>query len=547
MTSYDEIPYDSQPIRETHPANLALQARLFGLEPAPAERCRLLELGCATGGNLIPMAYHLPGSEFHGIELSAVQVEAAQGLIEALGLVNVRVTQGDLAACDPAALGEFDYIVAHGLYSWVTPAVRAKLFELCARCLKPQGVAYVSYNTYPGWHLRAILRELMRYGVRDEPTAAARLARAQALLASFETIYAKCGDVLARRLTEEIAALRGRDPAYLYHEYLEETNEPVLFSEFVAEAERYGLQYLCETELQSMFPEPLGDEAVALVDSFEGLVEQEQIMDFMRLRSFRQTLLCRAGIELRRELDLEEFAHFAYYALLEPREPPAFDAPRPQPYASPEGHTCFVTHPLTKLALALLAEVYPDALAFEQLAEVALTRARACGLPARLASRQALLGELTGLYLRQYMGVSERPQSFYRELSERPCVNRLARSFAAAGRGHVPAAWHMPMGLDAFAARLVTCLDGTRTRGELTTTLAAEIATGRLLLDPPIPAAALHEAVADNIARLLATFARHGLFVSPSGPRACVGTATGTQGDPDSHTLSSGSAGGAKT
>jgi methyltransferase-like protein/SAM-dependent methyltransferase len=525
MSSYDEIPYDSQPIRETHPANLALQARLFGLVPAPAERCRVLELGCATGGNLIPMAYHLPESEFLGIELSAGQVASAQRLIEALGLANLRVLQADLAACDPATLGQFDYIIAHGLYSWIPAPVRAKLWALCAHCLAPHGVVYISYNTYPGWHLRAILRELLLFGLRDSPgPAAARLARAQALLARCEAIFGARQDALARRLAEEAAALRQRDPAYLYHEYLEETNAPVHFSEFMAEAERYGLQYLCESELQSMFPEPLGEQAVALVDSFEDLIAQEQMMDFLRLRTFRQTLLCRAEIELERELDLALFAGFAYYALLEPREPPDFNQPRSQPYASPEGQLCYVEHPLTKAALAVLAEAYPDALGFETLAEAAATRCRAAGAatagtppspPLAASERERLLGELTGLYFRQFVGISERPRAFDRALSERPCASRLARVYAAAGLGHVPVLWHMPMTLDAFAMRLLACLDGTRRREELVNLLTDEIAAGRLVLEVPVPsqAAALREAVADNVERLLASFARHGLLV----------------------------------
>lgn len=526
--SYDEIPYDSQPIRETHPENLALQATLLGLRPAPPERCRVLELGCATGGNLIPMAYHLPESEFVGVELSAVQVATAQRLRAALGLRNLHIEQADLATLDPEAYGSFDYIIAHGLYSWVGPAVRTKLLALCARALAPQGIAYVSYNTLPGWHLRAVLREALLYGVRSETTAAARLARARWLLEQLERIYAAHDDPIAQHLGKEIATLRGRDASYLYHEYLEEVNAPVLFSEFMAEAERHGLQYLCETQLQTMFPEPLGEAAVALVDSFEELIAQEQIMDFLRLRTFRQTLLCRAGIEIRRELDLQQFASFAYYALLTPCEPLDLAQCRPQPFTTPEGHTCYVSHPLTKLALVALAESYPDALAFADLSAMARARALSAGSPHAPEAAQ-LLGELTGLYLRQYVGVSPSPRHYFRELTPRPCATALARASAASGLGHVATAWHMPMGLDAFAARLLAGLDGRRTQNELVRWLLEEIAAGRLVLEDPLPAAEAERraAVADNCARLLAAFARHGLLQPPTAAEEKQTAATG--------------------
>src|SRR5262245_38797580 len=85
-TSYDEVPYVSQPFTQTHPDRLATLGRLFGLAPTPLTRCRVLELGCASGGNLIPMAFHLPGSEFVGVDLSRRQVEMGRKAIQDLGL-----------------------------------------------------------------------------------------------------------------------------------------------------------------------------------------------------------------------------------------------------------------------------------------------------------------------------------------------------------------------------------------------------------------------------------------------------------------------------
>jgi tRNA G46 methylase TrmB len=68
LTAYDEVLYPSYTHNQTHPDRLATIATLFGLTPAPVERCRVLELGCGNGSNLVPMAYGLPGSEFVGID-----------------------------------------------------------------------------------------------------------------------------------------------------------------------------------------------------------------------------------------------------------------------------------------------------------------------------------------------------------------------------------------------------------------------------------------------------------------------------------------------
>src|SRR5262245_31623646 len=174
-TSYDEVPYESLPFAQTHPDRLDTVATLFGMRPAGADRCRVLELGCAAGGNLIPMALSLPQSRFLGIDQSARQIADGQKIVEALGLTNVELKQLSITDVD-AGFGAFDYIVCHGVYSWVPATVQDKILEVCATNLAPQGVAYVSYNTYPGWHMRGMLRNIMCYHARrfDDPSGARR-------------------------------------------------------------------------------------------------------------------------------------------------------------------------------------------------------------------------------------------------------------------------------------------------------------------------------------------------------------------------------------
>jgi SAM-dependent methyltransferase len=157
-TTYDQVPYESHPFAQTHPDRLATVATLLGMAPTPVEHCRVLELGCASGGNLIPMAAGLPESTFTGIDLSQSAIVAGQAMVASLQLTNIDLRHASILEAD-GELGIFDYIICHGVYSWVPPEVQDRILEICARNLAPNGVAYVSYNTYPGWHARGTIRE----------------------------------------------------------------------------------------------------------------------------------------------------------------------------------------------------------------------------------------------------------------------------------------------------------------------------------------------------------------------------------------------------
>src|SRR5262245_13821082 len=123
ITAYDEIPYVSKPLYPTHPDCLAVAGRLRGLKSSLPHDCRVLELGCATGGNLVPMAYGLPHSQFVGIDLSASQIEMGQDICRRLDLKNIELRAGSILDLDDS-LGQFDYITCHGVYSWVPKAVQ---------------------------------------------------------------------------------------------------------------------------------------------------------------------------------------------------------------------------------------------------------------------------------------------------------------------------------------------------------------------------------------------------------------------------------------
>ena len=317
--SYDEMPYISCAFPATAPEHLRAVGHLFGLDAPPPERARVLELGCAAGGNLIPFAIRHPQAEVVGIDLSPVQVEAGQRAIAAMGLGNLRLLQGNIAEIGDS-LGQFDYIICHGVYSWVPAEVRAAILELMGAQLTPNGVAHVSYNTYPGWKAKEIVRDAMMLhgGHRDTPDD--RLSYARSMI-EFLHEQAPAQSVLAKVMQEHIDIVKGDSGYYVAHEYLELCNAPCYLRDFVAAASTNGLAYLGDSSVGIMFADNYGDASQALINEARGdQVLLEQMADFLKNRTFRQTLMVRTDCADRifRRLDPVRLSHLHIAGSFEP-------------------------------------------------------------------------------------------------------------------------------------------------------------------------------------------------------------------------------------
>ena len=292
---YDEVPYPGHPFAQTHPDRLASIGRLYGLDcPAPAS-CRLLELGCGDGGNLLPMACALPGARFVGIDISGDAIAAAQARAQAAGVENVTFEAASLADFAPPA-ASFDYVIAHGVFSWVPEEIREALMALCAHALAEHGVAYVSYNTLPGGHMRDIVRNILKAHVAEDLPAAQQLAAARELLDVLRTAWAY--DEQLSTLISLAAKMREDSDALLFHDTLSPINRRLHFDEFVAYTERHELQFLAEANFWEMqvgwLPPALRDGVLATDDR----LRREALLDQLRMRTFRQSLLCHAAHEL---------------------------------------------------------------------------------------------------------------------------------------------------------------------------------------------------------------------------------------------------------
>jgi SAM-dependent methyltransferase len=442
--TYDVIPYPSYPRPQTHPDRLAAVGRLFGMQPAPVTHCRVLEIGCGNGGNLIPMAYPLPQSDFTGIDLAASPIASARRVAADLALENVALHALDLRAIQH--LGQFDYILAHGVYSWVPPEVREALLAVCREHLAPEGIAYISYNALPGGHVRQMLREMALYHTRHASSAAERIAQAREF---FEIV--REGRLLSPQWQalweQEIAELLDRDDGSLYHDELGEYNERFYFHEFAAAARRNGLEYLGEAE-----PHQMLDPTHALADFHGDLMEREQQLDFLKARRFRQTLLCRAERPLSRQTSPQQMPEFLFSAPGDWQDDGQVEGARGVRITTADQSA-------VQVALAL-GEVYPLPLTFEDL----VPYAGGAEVLARILYEMVTVG-FADLHVYEFPCQDT--------VTSRPRASRLVR-YQAAHSSEVTSACHINTQLDETGRRLVQLLDGTRTQQEIAQALAME-------------------------------------------------------------------------
>lgn len=487
QSSYDAFPYESFPFPQTHPDRLATLGWIFGLNPTPIERARVLEIGCAAGGNLVPLAALLPESEFIGVDFSQVQVHAGRDDVEALGLSNIRLLNMDITAFD-ATFGNFDYIIAHGVYSWVRNPVQEKILELCARRLTPQGIAYISYNTLPGWGMRGVVRAAMRYHTRQFPDPEIRVQQARAMLGFLAESAAGDSSAYGVMLRSEAEEVSRKPDYYLLHDHLEEVNEPLYFHQFMERATQHRLRYLGEAHFPNMFVHDLAPQvAQTLVRIAPDLMKREQFMDFLRNRTFRQTLLVRENAALERKIAPLRVAPLHVASRARPvREKIDVRTDGPEEFRVPDGSGLTAPRRIVKAALTILAEYWPAALPFERLCEMAAAYADLPG--ASEEERNYLASTVLNSYAAGVVELHFAPSHFVLACGPTPEAGALPRLQAARG-SRVTNLRHEPVNVDELTRQLLPLLDGTKTRQGIASLAwpALPHSEGQRLLDEALP------------------------------------------------------------
>lgn len=296
MVDPTAINYGDVTFTDTHPALTSAVARLRGLQTTPVDSARILELGCGTGFNLMAIAESLPDARCVGIDLSAAHIQRANEVAARTRATNVEFHCVSIDEFQPEP-GSFDYIIVHGVYSWVPPAIRDAIFSLVRQALVPNGLAFVSYNTFPGWHTRSIVRDGLRFFAQS-PNPRESLELLTHSLVRPKSIYAQA-------LAGEWADASQQPDYYLYHEHLVTYCNPFYVTDFVRDAEKHQLQFVAEARFfTNSFAQP--EELAAHLDQpGYDLIRREQHLDWLVGRYFRSTLLCHAQIPLHPEPDQE--------------------------------------------------------------------------------------------------------------------------------------------------------------------------------------------------------------------------------------------------
>jgi methyltransferase-like protein/protein-L-isoaspartate O-methyltransferase len=520
QTSYDEIPYRSNPFRQSHPERLAALAKLFDLDAPAVDRCRVLELGCSMAGNLVAMAQNLPGARFIGIDSSSRQIADGWKTIDALGLGNVQLKHLDILDIGED-FGEFDYIISHGVFSWVPRRVQDRMLELCQRHLAPNGVAYISYNTYPGWHIRGIVRDMMLYRGMQFGDMTARLAQAKSLV-EFIAQSARGDESPYKRLMQgELKHIAQVEDYYLHHDHLEANNHPLYFHEFATRLAVNGLQYLGEADFSMMVSTNFAPEVAKTLQQLgaHDIVQMEQYMDFVRCRYFRQSLICRSGIRLKRSLVPGVVKDLLLASVAAPTSEPVLASTQAVTFETPAGNGINCKHPLTKLAMLELRRQWPMPVTFADLYNHAKAEAEKAGHPVKEANPEEFFAaEMLACMAAGVLEWRLTPVPFTTVVGKTPATSALARMQAGAGyditnlRGET-------VKLDEIHRQTLKQLDGSSDMKALTDVLLASVKRGELVLhrdrdkSPVTEEKEMRELLRPALEKVLANLARRALLL----------------------------------
>jgi SAM-dependent methyltransferase len=446
---YEAVLYPGYPFAQTHPDRLFLIGVLHGLDPAPPDDCRILEIGCGDGMNIVAMAANTPGIRGIGIDRAAKPLARGRRYAEALRL-DVELRGLDLLDAAEADFGgPFDYVVSHGVYAWVPEPVREALLALVGRVLAPEGVAFVSYNALPGGHVRRAMRDMLRFHAAGAASPSEAAARAREMTAFFQR-WDNRTDPYGIALEHELKRVGTVNDYSLIHDDLGEVWDPCSLSDFVGRAEVHGLRYVADAEVSELridrYPDGV-DEAVRELAGGDPVL-REQYGDFVSGRAFRQTLLCRAD-----------------------RTPP----PSADPVATgverlrmssthapdPLGDGGFASD--IDAACSHLSAVAPRTMAFDELAA-------ATGLATGALAAAILVGfraSLIDLHAREVRAATTVP--------ERPEASRLARLMALEGPMMATLEHQVFTYDDLFAQHLLAICDGKRDHAELVDAMLAAV------------------------------------------------------------------------
>jgi methyltransferase-like protein/2-polyprenyl-3-methyl-5-hydroxy-6-metoxy-1,4-benzoquinol methylase len=505
--AYDDVPYGSYPVSASHPDRLYSMASLFGLNPVLPDNARILEIGCAGGGNLLPLASLFPNSTCVGVELSQVQCDYGIKAIEYTRFKNVTIQQGSVTEIGPE-FGEFDYILCHGVYSWVPDFVREAILKVCSQNLSPNGVAYVSYNVMPGWYFKGMIRGMMLEHVKGIVEPLKRIGQARALLKFLVDANVNSHTTHAEFIRTEAALLQKLPDSYLMHEYLEEHNNAFYFRDFIRDAMRHKLQFLGESSIASTWLGNFSREAQKGLEPIADAIQRGHYTDCITGRTFRETYLVHAGRTINRNISTENLHEVRFSTKMEylGAEKNASSGSVLKRYKSRTGMTIQSNDTIIQHVLECLTEDYPCSKTASQLVEHLSQK-----LPKELAEKldvNHITGNLVQGVLAGWVEFRCLPDRIQKSGHKKPKITDWARCQAQAGR-YATNLRHEFINLSEINRQIIPILDGTKDIPEIIREVSFLIESGLLKVQlahdaTNIPASEIPKRLVDEVLSQLA-------------------------------------------
>lgn len=465
-TDYDRVAYPTMAHPQTFVEGLAAKALLRGMAPAHPNHARVLELGCGDGFNLAAMAAIHGGSAYLGVDYSTATIERGRAMLRELNLPQVRLEAGDIRALDPK-MGEFDYIIAHGVYSWVPEDVRNALLAAVGRHLSPQGVAFISYVALPGGYLREMVRTMVRFHTRAEIGIQERTTQARALL----QLLASATDepnIYTQWLKAESKLIEHHTDEAFFHDELSNESKPMLFVEFLEHASHHGLRFLCEAEYVVPVAQRLTAQTREKLKPLEdNRVLLEQYLDFVEGRRFRQTLLCRPDLGTTLQSERLDQLFISCRAKPGANQPSLADV-APLELHGPKASFLRAVTPLEKACLLELVAARGDALPFSLLWSRTQARLSTANLPLQSGDERKLQRFIIHAAMPGMLEFSLGPSRHAIELPERPRAHPFCAWLLQREAPAVFSYLGQFVTVDGRVGRhLLSLLDGTRDRAAL--------------------------------------------------------------------------------
>jgi SAM-dependent methyltransferase len=289
-----DVPYPRRFTPQIAPQQLRLVAAMNGIATPPEDDFDYCELGCGNGDTLALLAAANPDARFVGVDFNQEHVACARSLASRAGLENVRVLPASFEGLRDEELPDFDFIVAHGVLSWVGPTTWDAVLAFARTKLKAGGLLYVSYNALPGWAAIEPLRRLMvehteKLGGSSLDRAREGLAFAQRLAdagVAFFTSHPTAKSMLS--------LMRAAGLPYVVHEYFNAHLRPFYFADVAREMKEHGLSFVGQLPLHLNVPElSIPPSIRKLTETMRDRVELETLKDFATNELFRSEVYVR--------------------------------------------------------------------------------------------------------------------------------------------------------------------------------------------------------------------------------------------------------------